>query len=279
MRILQIFLLIFSINLCFANRYDELLFSDSYIDVQKGLKLGADIESRFRGSTPLYNAAHKYNIDVLNLLLKNGADVNALSHGESALHKVVQLNNYQFAQALLKAGADVNIRDYAKGNTPLHYAIASKNTNMILLIMSYGGDMYVKNNLGITPARQILTNINVPPFNGANRDINLTASSFHIGLHGISLVVTNLTNRVIKVTYGTFYMNEEPISEKGFSKKIPPFGSANIGVLPLPRDVYKNIIIKRNGIAKINYGFEIEYEIDGVVESFYKALKADVKLW
>ena len=90
-------------------RYNHLLFSNNYTEVRKGINLGADIEARLRGSTPLYDAARKGNMEILYLLIERGADVNAVCHGETALLKVVALNNLKFAQALIKKGAKVRV--------------------------------------------------------------------------------------------------------------------------------------------------------------------------
>ncbi len=77
--------------LCYGanERYNHLLFSNNYTEVRKGINLGADIEARLRGSTPLHDAARKGNMEILYLLIERGADVNAVCHGETPLLKVV----------------------------------------------------------------------------------------------------------------------------------------------------------------------------------------------
>ncbi|GAD19259.1 ankyrin repeat domain-containing protein [Helicobacter fennelliae] len=262
-----------------ANRYDYLLFSNNYTDVRKGVDLGADVNARLRGSTPLYDASRKNNMDILYLLLKRGADVNAISHGETALHKVVQFNNYKFAQALLKYDANPNIQDSIRGNTALHYAVTSRNPAMIALLMSYGGDMDIANNTGDTPARYILGNVNVPGMTTQNRDIQITSSAFKVGSGSVSLTITNLTDSFITITYGALYMDGDLVSEQNLQKKIPPKSRANVGSLPITKDAYQNVSVKKTGIATIKYGFGIEYEIDGSAESLYKTTKTEVKIW
>lgn len=267
------------LNAGFANRYDALLFSNSYTEVRKGIDLGADVNSRLRGSTPLYDASRKNNMDILYLLLRRGADVNAISHGETALHKVVQFNNYKFAQILLKAGANPNMQDSIRGNTALHYAVALKNSAMIALLMSYGGNMDIQNNQGDTPARYILANVNIPSMNIANSDISLTSSAFQVGSGSVNLVITNLTDSFITITYGALYMDGNLSSEKDFAKKIPPRSRVNIGTLPISKDAYQDVRIQKSGIAHIKYGFAIEYDIDGSGNTLYKSTKIDVKIW
>lgn len=266
-------------SLAHANRYDYLLFSNTYTDVRKGVDLGADVNGRLRGSTPLYDASRKNNMEILYLLLRRGADVNAISHGETALHKVVQFNNLKFAQVLLKAGAKPNIQDEIRGNTPLHYATNARNSAMISLLMSYGADMEIANNTGDTPARYILANVNVPSMMTENKHIRLVSSAFRVGGGSAGLSITNLTDEFITITYGALYMDGDLVSEQAFSKKVPPRSSVSLGSLPITADAYHGVSIRKNGIASVKYGFAIEYEIQGDVENLYKSAKTDVQVW
>ncbi|PAF47675.1 hypothetical protein BKH41_07240 [Helicobacter sp. 12S02232-10] len=262
-----------------ANKYDYLLFSNNYTDVRKGIDLGADVNSRLRGSTPLYDASRKNNMDILYLLINRGADINALSHGETALHKVVQFGNFKFAQILLKEGADPNIKDSIRGNTPLHYAVSRRDGNMISLLMKYGADMYVQNNTGDTPARYILSRINVPPMKVGNNDIILTSSAFNIGQGSVGFSIANLTRDFITITYAALYINGDLISEASFNRTLPPQAASNIGTLPITREAYKSLSIKRSGRVAIQYGFAIEYSINGSTESMYKTIKTEMQVW
>lgn len=266
-------------SVAWANRYDYLLFSNTYAEVRKGVDLGADVNARLRGSTPLYDASRKNNMEILYLLLKRGADVNAISHGESALHKVVQFNNLKFTQALLKYRADPNIKDTIRGNTPLHYATSARNSAMISLLMNHGADMDIENNKGDTPARYILANVSVPAMQLENKHIRLSSSVFRVGSGTVNLTVTNLTNEFITITYGALYMDGELVSEQDFSKKIPPKSTISIGSLPVTTAAYDNVSIRKNGIASIKYGFAIEYDRDGVDDSLYKSTRTEVQIW
>ncbi len=274
-------LCLWGIVICFGfcNRYDYLLFSNTYTDVRKGVDLGADVNARLRGSTPLYDASRKNNMDILYLLLRRGADVNAISHGETALHKVVQFNNLKFAEILLKEGANPNITDSIRGNTPLHYAVSSRNASMISLLMSYGADMDVENNAGDTPARYILANVSVPGMTTQNRDIKITSSAFKVGSGSVGISATNLTDEFVTITYAALYMNGDMVSEQDFQRKIPPRATVNIGSLPITRDAYQSVSVKKSGMASIKYGFAIEYDVDGSPDSLYKATKTDIKIW
>lgn len=263
----------------YANKYDYLLFSNNYTDVRKGVDLGADVNSRLRGSTPLYDASRKNNMDILYLLIHRGADVNAISHGETALHKVVQFGNLKFAQALLKAGADPDIKDSIRGNTPLHYAVSRQDSNMIALLMKYGADMYIENNNGDTPARYILSRVSVPTIQLADKNIALTSSPFRVSQGSVGFNIANLTPEFVTITYVALYINGDLISESNFNRTLPPNASANIGSLPITKDAYKSISISRSGIAKIKYGFAVEYTINGSNKSMYKTTRTDIQVW
>lgn len=263
----------------YANKYDYLLFSNNYTDVRKGVDLGADVNSRLRGSTPLYDASRKNNMDILYLLIHRGADVNAISHGETALHKVVQFGNLKFAQALLKAGADPDIKDTIRGDTPLHYAVSRQDSNMIALLMKYGADMYIQNNNGDTPARYILSRVSVPAIQLADKNIALTSSPFRVSQGSVGFSIANLTPEFITITYVALYINGDLVSESSFNRTLPPNASANIGSLPITKDAYKSISISRSGIAKIKYGFAVEYTINGSNKSMYKTTRTDMQVW
>lgn len=262
-----------------ANRYDYLLFANTYAEVRKGIDLGADVDARLRGSTPLYDASRKNNMEILYLLLRRGADVNAISHGETALHKVVQFNNLKFAQALLKHRANPNIQDTIRGNTALHYATASRNSAMIALLMNYGANMDIENNKGETPAQYILANVNVPAMSMENKHIRLVSSAFRVGSGSVNLTITNLTDEFVTITYGALYMDGNLVSDQSFSKKIPPRSSVAVGVLPITSAAYESVSIKKGGVASIKYGFAIEYDVAGADDSLYKSTKTEVQIW
>ena len=104
-----------SVSLGTNDRYNSMLFSNNYTEVRKGISLGADVEARLRGSTPLYDAARKGNIEIVGLLIERGADVNAVCHGETALLKVVALGDTRMAKELIRKGAEVRRRVRPRG--------------------------------------------------------------------------------------------------------------------------------------------------------------------
>lgn len=260
-------------------RYNYLLFSNNYTDVRKGINLGADLEARLRGSTPLYDAARKGNMEILYLLIERGADVNAQSHGETPLLKVVAMNNLKFAQALISKGAKVNTADEHLGNTPLHYAVMKKNAEMIRLLLSNGADMYVENKKGDTPARYILASRSLEAVSIQNSDIQLKASAFNLAQGSVNLSVSNKSDKFVNITYVALYINGDLINETEVNKKIPPNANASVASLKIPADTYENIKIKKSGVSNIQYGFAIEYDIDGKSENMYKKTNTELRLW
>lgn len=261
------------------DRYNYLLFSNNYTEVRKGINLGADIEARLRGSTPLYDAARKGNLEILYLLIERGADVNAVSHGETPLLKVVALNNLKFAKALIDKGAKVKVADEHLGNTPLHYAVMRKNPEMISLLLSRGADMYAENHKGDTPARYILATRSLPAVSIKNSDITLNASSFNLGQGSVNISINNASDKFATISYVALYINGDLISETEVNKKIPPRSNASVGSLKIPTDTYENIRIKKSGVTDIKYGFAVEYDLDGKGDSLYKKTNAELRLW
>jgi ankyrin repeat protein len=128
---------------------------------------GADVNARdSQGRTPLYSVRLK---EMAELLIAKGADVNTRDNdGSTPLHSVaskqmvVQRSNQgevkarnndsstslpftrldstnkdRIVELLIAKGADVNARDNG-GFTPLHWAMTSKQLNIVKLLKSHG---------------------------------------------------------------------------------------------------------------------------------------------
>ncbi len=98
------------------------------------------------GYTPLHIAAKNGNVTIGKLLIKAGADP-ALpdNRQQTALHLAVLHNSFDFLAFLFKSLA----RDFIspvdeRGNTPLHYAAANKDTRMIMLWSSMRREDFMK---------------------------------------------------------------------------------------------------------------------------------------
>lgn len=277
----MLWLMSMAVCICYGanDRYNYLLFSNDYTEVRKGISLGADIEARLRGSTPLYDAARKGNFEIVYLLIERGANVNAVCHGETPLLKVVALNNYKFAKALIDKGAKVNVADEHLGNTPLHYAAIKKNTEMIKLLLSKGADIYAENLKGDTPARYILANRSLPSVTVKNSDIVLRSSAFNLGAGSVGINVKNETDSMVNVSYVALYINGILINESEVQRRIPPNADMSVANLSIPSDAYESIRIKKSGTSDVKYGFAVEYEIDGKNRNLYKKTNVELNLW
>lgn len=279
MRYLAIIALALALAHGASDRYNMMLFSDSYTEVRKGLSLGADIEARLRDSTPLYDAARKGNLKIVNLLIQRGADVNAVCHGETALLKVAALGDVKVARELIKKGAEVNVADEHLGNTPLHYATKANNKEMINLLTSRGGDMYAPNFRGETPAGKILKDRTIPAISIENEHLVLRANSFNLSKGTVAINVENKTQDFIDVSYLALYMDGNLITDGSANKKIAPQSSASVGSLAIPADAYESAKIRKSGSTTLKYGFAVEYDLNGARKTLYKSTEAKFRLW
>jgi ankyrin repeat protein len=116
--------------------------------------------------SPLTLAAYTGQVEILRLFLDAGANVNLAlpSGGETALHMAAVARQTASARMLLDAGADPNL--HAKsgvgtsmfdgnvklwGETPLHYAAAYGDEEMIQAMLQAGADRRAVNAHGETP--------------------------------------------------------------------------------------------------------------------------------
>lgn len=142
-------------------------------------KKKTDVNSKdANGETPLHYALRKYeNMPVIEMLVEKGSDVNVesefgqsplfralfasdetarflIQHGDKAttrwmeeekslLHLASGKNSLAMVEALLDKGLDIDITD-SNGATPLHDAIASRNTEMVAYLISKGADVQAR---------------------------------------------------------------------------------------------------------------------------------------
>ena len=263
------------------DRWNAYLFSDDYTTVRKGISMGADLNTRWRGMTPLYNACRSGWGDVVELMIKKGADVDAESYGETPLLKVAgrKVNDVNLARILIKNGADVDAED-ANGNTPLYLAILNKNSAMIKLLLDNGADMYVKNKRGDTPARYILSQKSMPSVSFDSPDLIISAQSFLLGKSVVTIGVANKTKKFMKVSQIAVYFNGDLVGELSVEKNIAPSSKVpNIGTIKLPTSIYRSFKIENNGRSTITYGLAIEYTIDGSSKSYDNEKPVQLNLW
>ena len=87
--------------------------------VKKLIQVGADVNAKITGTSILYCAVHKENIDIIETLINEGADVNSKTiQRHMALMHAVRNENMICTQMLLKAGAKVR-QNNVQGSTHL----------------------------------------------------------------------------------------------------------------------------------------------------------------
>ncbi|AVL94102.1 putative ankyrin repeat protein [Megavirus vitis] len=100
---------------------------------------------------------YKFDIDLIECLLKNGADTNIITgYSVSALNLcfwnagIPRIEKLQIFKLLLNYGANVNI---SAGNkqTLLHNAVRVNEYEMVKLLLEYGADINARDNDGSTP--------------------------------------------------------------------------------------------------------------------------------
>jgi len=124
---------------------------------------GADVNARFRGTTPLHCAVSlvtayypKDTRELAEFLIKNGADVNARdSQGATPLHYTWYNGQRDIAELLISSGAKVNSSDN-RGWTALHKAAFKGNKELVALLIAHGADINAMNKSGNTPLKLAL---------------------------------------------------------------------------------------------------------------------------
>lgn len=118
------------------------------------LGAGADVNATdYNSNVPLHMALTlDSNSDILMMLLSAGADVNAKnSFGNTPLHLTVTLNRERSsAETLLEYGASLEFRNKS-GNTALLEAIDRENSEIAILLLQRGADIFARNRVGESP--------------------------------------------------------------------------------------------------------------------------------
>ena len=104
----------------------------------------------------LHMAARVGNLAALRSFVASGADVDArearvdghAADGATALHKAVEYGHVEAVRVLaVELGADRDAKN-ATGGTPLHYAAAKANEEMICVLEALGADMEARDAAG-----------------------------------------------------------------------------------------------------------------------------------
>ena len=115
-----------------------------------------------RGSTPLIRAATNNDAEVVKLLLEHGADATVyMADRQTPIHAVLagrasEKDALELIALLHEAGTDVNSvalvvhMEEVRGGSALHYAVRKRYKEVIRLLASYGIDMNLKDQDGLT---------------------------------------------------------------------------------------------------------------------------------
>ena len=115
-----------------------------------------------RGSTPLIRAAANNDLEIVKLLLEHGADATVyLADRQTPIHAVLagranEKDALELIRVLHDAGTDVNSValivhiEEVRGGSALHYAVRKRYKDVIRLLASYGVDMNLKDQDGLT---------------------------------------------------------------------------------------------------------------------------------
>lgn len=94
------------------------------------------------GANPLTEAAKINNADMVKMLLDAGAKADSANpDGETALMLAIQAGNLPMFDALLNAGANVNTVEQFHQQTPLMYAAASLQSEMVAKLLAKDADV------------------------------------------------------------------------------------------------------------------------------------------
>jgi ankyrin repeat protein len=115
---------------------------------------GADVKAANRyGVQPLSLAAENGSAAVIERLLKAGADPNtAMPEGETVLMTAARAGKVDAIKTLLVHGANVNARDGFRGETALMWAAGRNNADAIRMLVEFGADIKVRTN---NPTRSV----------------------------------------------------------------------------------------------------------------------------
>ncbi len=115
-----------------------------------------------RGATPLIRAANDGDLEVVKLLLAHGADAKLyMADRQTPIHAVLagrapQKVALEIIKLLHDAGTDVNVvalvnhEQEVRGGSALHFAVRKRYRDVIELLASYGIDMNLKDQDGLT---------------------------------------------------------------------------------------------------------------------------------
>jgi len=107
-------------------------------------------EQNNNGHTPMFQAVHDDDPEVIRLLLKHGADPNLGDKDQDTPLIMASYNGQtEVVKLLIAAGADLNLQDKA-GESPLHIASYWGRTESMKLLIAAGANVNLRDNNGQT---------------------------------------------------------------------------------------------------------------------------------
>lgn len=119
---------------------------------------GNENEKDNEGTTALYIAVEKGNLNVALILLNNGSDVDCECKGDSPLHKAAENNDFDMCELLLKYNANIN-KQNCMGETPIHISVSLQNWDITYLLLRYQADLLIYDNNNKLPVNYDDSNI------------------------------------------------------------------------------------------------------------------------
>ena len=145
---------------CAQPTAEQLIRAGDTNGLVKLIDSGPNINKRdAAGYTPLHWAAYCGNLSCAQILVQHGANMEAVENGGlTPLMVAVCYSAPQtgldgqgmVADMLLASGARVNARDHL-GWSALDYAASNGNVELASTLITYGADIYLRNNAGQTP--------------------------------------------------------------------------------------------------------------------------------
>ncbi|OCT89250.1 ankyrin repeat and SOCS box containing 13 L homeolog isoform X1 [Xenopus laevis] len=111
---------------------------------------GAKVNPPLFTASPLHEACMSGKSECVKLLIEVGANLEAHDcHFGTPLHVACAREHLDCAKALLHAGANVNAAKLHE--TALHHAAKVKNTDLVKMLVEFGGNVYARDNRGKKP--------------------------------------------------------------------------------------------------------------------------------
>jgi len=118
------------------------------------LKQGANVNTSWRGKTPLFTVWYAHKAEKAQVLIDAGADVNFKSdddYSPTPVFAYLDDDDLDILKLLIKADADIEVRNMY-GNTPLLVATGRNSAQQAaVILLNCGADIHVKNNENDTP--------------------------------------------------------------------------------------------------------------------------------